>query len=80
MPAMGTELNDQKISLFADPRRDTRIQIGKEMILLERIFLRNRKSSELIHGKQINIKMHIEGHRQQWKWHTGRLRGSFPSL
>ena len=34
MSAMGTELDDQKISLFADPPRETRIQIGKEKLLL----------------------------------------------
>lgn len=65
MSATGAELDDQKISLFAEPRRDTRIQIGEEKIPLERIFLINHKSSELIHGKQINIKMRAEGRRQQ---------------
>lgn len=70
MSATGAELDDQKIGLFVDPRRDTGIQIGKEKIPLERIFLIHHKSSESIHGKQINIKMRVQGHRQQWKWYT----------
>lgn len=51
MSARGAELDDQKISLFADPRIGIRIQNGKEKIPLERNFLIIPKSSGLIHGK-----------------------------
>lgn len=66
MSVMSTELDDWKFSLFADLTIDNqntrRKRFHERGFLLQSTGALNRFTI-----KQINTKMYVEGHRQQWE-------------